>query len=162
MKRTALRAGFLVLLLALASGCGRYATLRLPAPTEGVTIQSLQENWRDYDVYYAGVHAGHPSAVMFDRKDDDGVIVTNRWFKPRDKALLDDIIDSIQRQVPVGGYRPRLWRITGPDGHVYGYMFTSWNHAAMSMVGEKKLLVRDLPMPPYLAIDGAGFDLRDH
>jgi len=48
--------------------------------------------------------------------------------------------------------------VYGPDGHLYGYMFTSWDHAVMRMVDEKTLFVNDIPMPPYLAIDKKGFE----
>jgi hypothetical protein len=145
----------------LVSGCAgtQYGNLRLPEKKDAVTIQFLQKNWQNYVVYYAGVDAGVPSAVLFDRKDDDRVIMTERWFKVKNKELLDDVIDSIQRQLSFAGYYPRLWNIYGPDGHLYGYMFTAWDHATMKSAGEKTLFVYDLPMPPYLAI-GPGNDFR--
>lgn len=161
MKKINLLIGAFVLVAFLASGCAgtQYGKLRLPEKTDAVTIQGLQKNWQDYEVYYAGVHAAHPSAVMFDRRDDDRVIMTERWFKMKDKELLDDVIDSIQRQLSFAGYYPRLWKIIGPEGHLYGYMFTSWDHATMKAADEKSLFVNDLPMPPYIAI-GPGHDFR--
>jgi hypothetical protein len=149
-----------VLFSVLGTGCAgtQYGKLSLQEKTDAVTIQTLQKNWQDYIVYYAGLDAGNPSAVMFDRKDDDRVITTERWYNVKNKALLDDLIDSIQRQSPFAGYYPRLWKICGPDGYLYGYMFTSWDQAAtvMKSVNEKTLLVYDLPLPPYLAIGGPG------
>jgi len=144
----------------LASGCALtgYGKLQVVGKTEVMTVETLKENWQNYEVYYAGVHAAHPSAVMFERKDDDGVIVTDRWFKVKNKEMLDELIYYIQTELPYAGYYPRLWRINGPEGDLYGFMFTSWDHAVMKMVGEKTLLVHDIPMPPYLAIDKKGFD----
>ncbi|MBN2033088.1 MAG: hypothetical protein JW836_07415 [Deltaproteobacteria bacterium] len=161
-----MRKYFVLLMVASAglslSGCiiGQYGTLRLPEKTDTVTVQFLQENWENYEIYYAGVHAGHPSAVLFDRKDDDRDFITERWFNTENKELLDDLIDSIQRQLPIGVFYPRLWRVLGPDGHLYGYIFTPWDHAVMRAVDEKRLFVNDLPMPPYLSITGDGSGSR--
>jgi hypothetical protein len=132
----------------------------LPDRTDALTLETLVRHWEDYEIHYAGVHAGHPSAVLFDRKDDDRGFMTERWFKVKDKEMLDDLVDSIQRQLPLAGDSPRLGRIIGPDGRLYGYLFTSWDHAVMKSVDENTLFVNDLPMPPYLAIDGNGFDFR--
>lgn len=137
------------------SGCAvtQYGKLNRVSESAEVSIRSLEQNWRQYNVYFAGQHAGHPSAVMFDRRDDDRIIETQRWFKVEDKELLVELIDSIDRQLPIAFYYPRLWKIIGPEGHLYGYMFTSWDHASMKLVEEKKLFVLDIPFPPYLALD---------
>jgi len=160
MKRYITLPLFLLLSWVLASGCALrgYGKLQAVGKTEAFTVQNLKERWHDYEVHYAGVHAAHPSAVMFDRKDDDRIIVADRWFKVQNKELLDELVYHIQGQLPYVGYYPRLWRIYGPDGHLYGYMFTSWDHAVMRMVDEKTLFVNDIPMPPYLAIDKKGFE----
>jgi hypothetical protein len=145
----------LLLVFALASGCaGRYPMLGNPGKTD---TESLLRNWQDYEIYYAGVHAGQPSAVMFDPKDDGRAIVTERWFKTTNRELMEDMVDTIKREVPIGGLYPRLWGIYGPEGDLYGYMFTAWNDATMSMVAENRLFVNDIPVPPYQAADGVGF-----
>jgi hypothetical protein len=146
----------------LISGCTttQYGKLQMPDRPDRVTVETLKKNWEDYEINYAGVHAGHPSAVLFERKDDDRGFATGRWFGVRDKELLDDLIDSIQKQLPVAGYYPRLWDVLGPDGHLYGYLFTSWDHAVLRAVDKKTLFVDDLPMPPYLAVDGDGKGTR--
>jgi len=146
----------------LVSGCAftQYGRLGLTNRTDAVTVETLVKNWEDYELYYAGVHAGHPSAVLFDRKDDDRGFTSGRWFRVNSKEMLDDLIDSIQRQLPLGIYYPRLWKVLGPDGHLYGYMFTSWDNAVMKSVDEKTLFVYDLPMPPYLAVGGKGIGFR--
>jgi hypothetical protein len=142
----------------LVSGCAlnQYGSLQMVKRTDAVTVEALQNHWEDYEIHYSGVHAGHPSAVLFDRKDDDRGFVSERWFKVTDKDLLDDLVDLIKRQLPIGVFYPRLFNVIGPDGHLYGYMFTSWDHAVMRAVDEKTLFVNELPMPPYLAIDGKG------
>ena len=150
----------LAILLAglLASGCAltQYGKLRMPEKTDPVTIQSLQKNWEDYEIYYTGIHAGRPSALLFDRRDDDRGFVTERWFRVESKETLDDLIEAIARGRPIAAYYPRLWRVVGPDGHLYGYMFTPWNHAVMKAVDEKTLFVHDLPLSPYPQSRGNG------
>lgn len=144
------------------TGCAltQYGRLQRSDLSDGVTVQSLQKNWQNYEVFYSGQHAGHPSAVLFDRKDDDKAFSTERWFRVTNKELLDDLIDSIQRQLPIAGYFPRLWKVLGPDGHAYGYLFTAWDHAVLRSVDEKTLFVNDIPMPPYLAVEGDGKGFR--
>ena len=42
----------------------------------------------------------------------------------------------------------------GPDEHLYGYMFTAWDHAVMLIGDDKTMRVLDLPMPPHMAVGG--------
>lgn len=39
-------------------------------------------------------------------------------------------------------------------------MFTAWDSAVMDIVDSKTMKVQDLPMPPFLAVSGAGGDPR--
>ena len=127
-------------------------------PFEKVTIQELQKSWRDYTVYYAALHAGvstdHPSAVMFDPKNDDKTLTVSRWAKVEDEKSLVEMIDTIQNTYTSSGYYPRLWRLVGPDNELYGYVFTSWDHVQARVVEPGTMLVYDVPVPPYLAQDG--------
>ena len=127
-------------------------------PSEKVTIQELQKNWRAYTVYYAALHAGvstdHPSAVMFDPKNDDKTLTVSRWAKVEDKKSLTDMIDTIQNVYTVGGYYPRLWKLLGPGDELYGYVFTSWDHVEARVIEPGTMLVYDVPLPPYLAQEG--------
>lgn len=125
-----------------------------------VTVQDLVRNWQEHSVYYAGHGRGHPSAVLFDPKDDDRVIIAHRWWKVEEYEVLTDLVDSIQRQVPIAYYYPKLLELLGPDNQRYGYAFTSWDHVPGNMVNDHTLQVYDLPLPPYLAIDG-GDRLRE-
>ena len=162
MKKYVVLLGVILLAALIGSGCtpGRYGRLGPVDRVDPVTVDSLVKNWEDYEVYFAGLHAGHPSAVLFDRKDDDRRLLSERWFDVKSKDLLDHLVYSIQKQLPFAGYYPRLWKIFGPDGHLYGYMFTSWDHAVMKVVDEKTMFVNDIPLPPYLAINGDGRGFR--
>jgi hypothetical protein len=143
------------------SGCSllnSYGKLRQQS-RDGLTIQDLSENWNDYSIYYAGYYGSlsikHPSAVMFDPRNDNKRLVGDKWTMVKDKHTLSELIDSIQRQESVGGFYPRLWRILGPDDQLYGFLFTAWDHVVTKVIDDKMMRMYDLPSPPYLFIDGA-------
>ncbi len=145
-----------LLLAFLISGCSwlkGYGKIRAQSgPGKRVTIQELRENWHDYTIYYAGYHGKlsikHPSAVMFDPKKDDRVLVGDKWTKVDDQKTLSELISSIQSHK--ARYYPSLWRILGPDDQFYGYLFSAWHHVPIKVVDEKTMWVYNLPRPPYL------------
>ena len=144
----------------IVAGCGSYGKLRLQVgPGETVTIQQLKENWEKYHILATGVEPNVPSAIIFDRKDDGREIIGERWWELKDYKSVSDTIDWIELQISTGPYYPRLWKILGPDDHLYGYMFTAWDHAVMPVGDDKTMRVMDLPMPPSLAVGGP--DVRD-
>jgi hypothetical protein len=119
-----------------------------------ITVQDLVKDWQNYTLYFTGHGRGHPSAVLFEPKNDDRVIIADRWWKVETYEILTDLVDSIQRQLPIAYYYPRLLELLGPDNHRYGYVFTSWDHVVAKLVDDRTMVVYDLPLPPYLAIDG--------
>jgi hypothetical protein len=151
----------LISFLVMVAGCASYGKLRLQSgPGENMTIQQLKENWTGYHILATGVEPNVPSAIIFDRKDDGREIIGERWWELKDYKWVSDTIDRIETQDSNGGYYPRLWKILGPDGHLYGYMFTAWNHAVMPVRDDRTMAVMDLPMPPFFAVDGV--DMRVH
>jgi len=146
----------LISLLVMVAGCANYGELRLQSgPGENMTIQRLEDNWAQYHILATGVEPNVPSAIIFDRKDDGREIIGERWWELKDYKWVSETVGRIEIQVSTGGYYPRLWKILGPDGHLYGYMFTAWDHAVMPIRDDKTMAVLDLPMPPYLSVDGA-------
>ena len=136
-------------------GCASYGGARSQMVYGNrITVQGLVKDWQDYTVYFTGHGRGHPSAVLFEPKDDDRVILADRWWKVETYEILTDLVDSIQRQLPIAYYYPRLLELLGPDNHRYGYVFTSWDHVVAKLIDDRTLVVYDLPLPPYLAIDG--------
>jgi len=151
----------LISLLFVIAGCASYGKLRLQSgPGENMTIQQLKENWGQYHILATGVEANVPSAIIFDRKDDGREILGERWWEVKDFESVSETIDRIEAQVSTPGYYPRLWKMLGPDEHLYGYMFTAWDHAVMFVGDDKTMRVLDLPMPPFLAVNGAS-QVRD-
>ena len=148
------------LVLAL-TGCATYTGARSQMVYGSrITVQGLVKDWQNYNIYFTGHGRGHPSAVLFEPKDDDCVIIADRWWKVETYEVLADLVDSIQRQLPIGFYYPRLLELVGPDNHRYGYVFTSWDHVVVKLIDDRTMVVYDLPLPPDLAIDG-GDRLRE-
>lgn len=136
------------LIFVFIMGCSGYARLRPQyGPNETMTIDKLKSNWQNYHILYAGLEPNVPSAVLFDRTDDDRNIIGERWWEMKDYETLSDTIEWIQQQIN-GPYYPIVYEIRGPDDYLYGYMFTAWHHAVMRQVDEKTLSVLDLPLPP--------------
>jgi hypothetical protein len=150
----------LIFLAVAGAGCANYGKLRLQSGLgETMTTQQLKETWEKYHVLAAGVEPGVPSAIVFDRNDDGREIIGARWWELKDNKWVSDTIDRIEAQGSVAQYYPRLWKMLGPDGHMYGYMFTAWDHAVMSVGHDNTMSVLDIPVPPFLAVGGP--DVRD-
>ena len=149
------RIGFVLLisLFFVVAGCGSYGRLRLQyGPAETMTIQQLKENWEKYHILATGVEPNVPSAIVFDRKDDGREIIGERWWELKDYKSVSETIGWLAREISPGPYYPRLWKILGPDDHLYGYMFTSWDSAVMIVGEDKTLRLLDIPMPPSMAV----------
>ena len=143
--------------LFLVSGCGSYGKLRLPSGSgEIMTTQQLKETWQKYNVLATGVELNVPSAILFDRKEDGREIVGERWWTLKEEKDVHETIDRIESQPPLAAFYPRLWKMLGPDGHLYGYIFTAWDHVVMTIGDDNTMRIRDLPMPPFLAIGPGG------
>jgi hypothetical protein len=138
-----------------AYGCASYGTVRSQMVYDNrITVQGLLKDWQNYNIYFTGHGRGHPSAVLFEPKDDDRGVIADRWWKVEKYEILTDLVDSIQRQLPIAYYYPRLLELVGPDNNRYGYVFTSWDHVVAKLVDDRTMVIYDLPLPPYLAIDG--------
>lgn len=162
MKKGVVFVSMIVLFLA-AAGCGSYGKLRLQSgPGETMTTQQLKEGWMKYHILATGVEPNVPSAIMFDRKDDGREIFGERWWELKEYRAVAETIGLIEAQTPVGPYYPRLWKILGPDEYLYGYMFTAWDHAVMTIGEDKTMRVMDLPVPPFLAADAESRVMDPH
>jgi len=75
----------MISLVFVVAGCGSYGKLRLQSgPGETMTTQQLNMNWKQYNILGTGVEPNVPSAILFDRKDDDRTIVGERWWVLQD------------------------------------------------------------------------------
>lgn len=160
MKKNIYLALVAVVLVFIMSGCLGYGKIRSQSGYgDDLTIEKLEENWRDYTVYYAGYAVNNPSGIMFDLKNDDKKLLpSDRWTKIEDQETVVEVISWIKIQNSYNFY-PRLYRILGPDNQFYGYLFSAWDHLLTKVVDDKALWVYDLPEPNYND-DGGGHGIK--
>ena len=138
---------FFAVIMFLASGCTglkNYGTL--DGATGKITIKDLIENWENYSIYYAGLAVDNPSAVMFDAKIEGRRITCDKWVPVTKKSVLVSIVKWLDANI---NYLPELWRIVGPNGRPFGYMYTYWESVELKAIDDKTLWVGDLPLPPF-------------
>ena len=100
----------------ILSGCAAGPKIKSLRPNERITIQTLVENWEDYDVHYSkALTVSLPTGILFDPKDNDVKIGGSRWTKITDKEILTKVINEL----PPFTYPQK---IEGPDGQIYGYI----------------------------------------
>ena len=142
---------FLIALIisSCASWQQNYGKLRiLPKGQNEVTIQDLIDNWKDYNIYYSdkydGFDARSPLGIMFDPKNNDTMLVGDRWKKVEDQETL---IEMTQWIYPTTQYEPWLNEILGPDGRFYGYLYFSYGFATLKVVDNNTIYVFNLDEP---------------
>lgn len=137
----------------IISGCvswqKNYGKLKIiPKDSNEVTIQYLIDKWDDYHVYssdqYAGPGFRSPLGIMFDPKNNDTMLVGDRWKKVSDQKTLIEMTQWIYMTTQ---YEPWLNEILGPDGRFYGYLYYSYGVVTLKVVGDKKMYVFNLEEP---------------
>jgi hypothetical protein len=130
----------IIITLALVAACaGTYDNLK-PEEKGGMTVETLVNNWQNYNVYYLGDFS-LPYAVLFEPKDDGKTVkVGDRWSRgPSQETARNQVaqISSTGRGVNI----PRLWKLVGPDGSVFGYVYTTAVQLNTSMVDSNTMMV---------------------
>jgi len=152
IKHTSLIA-ILIVAAFLISGCAtfkNYGKIR-PQPKAQMTIETLQDEWEDYVVSYSGMSDGDPGAVMFDRKDDDRFLVGDWWTTVKDERTLSRLIGIMETwSTP----RPKLFKILGPDDHLYGYLYSLQYTAVFKVIDPKRMYAFRIEAPPTYRLLG--------
>ena len=138
----------LFMTLCFMTGClGNYGTLRVASGKWGATIKEIEENWQDYDIYYAGLSYKSPSAVMFDPKQDGKRLIGIKWMPVTERSVLLTIVEWLDADA---NYPPTLWKILGPKGEFFGYMYTSaTQQVVIEEIDPNTLKIGNIPLPPF-------------
>lgn len=155
MKKRGKRSGTLLLAAVVAlsfSGCG-YGGLRLqPRGKDKATPEGLARDWKGYDIHFAGIAIEKPSALIFDPEGDGKRLEVHPWWtRVEDQQTLLEVIKWMDSR---RDFDPVVWRILGPNGDFYGYMYTAWTHARVKVIDENTLWVDQLALPPDYAPGG--------
>ncbi|HDZ91224.1 MAG: hypothetical protein JRJ09_05545 [Deltaproteobacteria bacterium] len=146
MNRFFCRACLFGVLFFLGGCLENYGTIRVASGKWGTTIKEIEENWQEYDIYYAGLSYKSPSAIMFDPKRDGRRLIGVKWMPVTDRSVTVDIIEWLDSYV---NYPPTLWKILGPEGKFFGYIYTSaMEQVVIERIDPNTLKIENIPLPP--------------
>ena len=140
----------------IITGCSGYGKLVIESKNEAeVAIEKLIKNSDDYDIYYFGRSEKFVSGIIFDpKKDNKKLLPGDMWVKTNEQTTISDIVKRIKGS-DFPGFSPTLYKIVGPDGVFFGYLFTGWFHIVLKKIDDDTLSVYGLNDPPeYLDIRG--------
>ena len=107
------------------------------------TLDNLKGNWTSYSIFYGGGSVGLASALIFDPKDDNRDLVGEGYKDVKDKETLDRVISVIESYTT---FNPTLYKIYGPDGDLFGFVFTAYYRPLPRKVDD-----RTLSLPNWLS-----------
>ena len=85
------------------------------------------------------------AAVVFDPKNDGKTLnMGSRWVRVTDQNTLNAQIGLLEQRPGAGTNIPRLWAILGPDGSIYGYVYTILDHIVINVTDSNTMLVESL------------------
>lgn len=151
MSRHLYLTGLILICLAL-SGCiwgpSNYAKVKnISDERQDVTIDSLIENWRHYDIYYAGIDVRAPLGIVFDPKDNSTKLTGDQWKRVEDKKILIEITQWLYIHTL---FSPYLVELLAPDNQSLGYLYYSWGPVVIKKKGDSIFYMFNLDDPNEL------------
>jgi len=141
--------------LCLMTGClGSYGTIRVASGKWESTIKEIDDNWQEYDIYYAGLSYKSPSAIMFDPKQDGKRLIGIKWMPVTERSVVLTIVEWLDADP---NYPPTLFAILGPKDEFFGYMYTSAiQDVVIKEIEPGTLKIDNIPLPPFDYGPGGG------
>jgi hypothetical protein len=144
-------------LMFILAGCatsGNWGKLRAEYRHGDMTIQKLVDNWQDYKILYAGLSVKSPAAIMFDPKEDDKIVLGDKWMEVKTKKDVSDIVMWLRAET---GFPSALYRILGPNDELFGYVYTGqFENIHIKVDDAKTLRLMELMLPPGFQAPGWG------
>jgi hypothetical protein len=147
MKKSAFHHVMMPLLMFTMIGCGAgIPQLRVESrKAEMEILQGLREGWDDYDVFYMSWPGNEPAGILFDPRQDGKRLVAGRWSKVPDQESLVRLIQAMKRQHQ---FQPRLYRIMGPEGDFFGFLYALRNDVGIRILDDTRIQVFEVKPPP--------------
>ncbi len=137
----------------LVSGCawfqsaGYLKKIRLDPTSEELAF--LVDRWEEFHVYYTGPRKENPSAVLFDPRGDELTVIAEGWMAVKDREVLEVVMDALASNPR---FPPSLYKLLGPEGKEYGYIYTAVFHVYTRKIAPATLWVEDIPTPPFIVV----------
>jgi hypothetical protein len=106
-------------------------------------IQDLSNQGERYTTYAAIWPGSRPVALLFDLRSDDRAILAEGWTKVDHPADAASLIGGLQ-----AGQSPRLFQVLGPEGHLFGYLYTAVPGLQTQVVDAKTVRFYPVKPPP--------------
>jgi hypothetical protein len=144
LKQRIFRFVGLGVLLAAALGCAGIVKLQPEEKKAGASvIQDLSTQGERYTTYAAIWPGSRPVALLFDLRSDDRAILAEGWTKVDHPADAASLIGGLQ-----AGQSPRLFQVLGPEGHLFGYLYTAVPGLQTQVVDAKTVRFYPVKPPP--------------
>jgi hypothetical protein len=133
----------------IITGCSSYGKIIIESKNkDDVAVEKLIKNSDDYDIHYFGHGKKFVSGIIFDpKRDNKKLIPSDRWVEINEQPTVSDIVQRIKDSNHLG-FSPTFYRIVGPNGGFYGYLFTGWLHIVFKKIDDDALSVYGLDDPP--------------
>ena len=133
-----------VTLLFFVMGCSNYGKLvKSDEANDRLSIYALEKTWEEYTVFYTWTRKAY-YALLFDPMKDKRTLVLRRWIQIKDKETLSRVIADMNHH----RYRPDMYNIIGPNGHPYGYVYSTKDWIIAKAINGTTMQVYDFPPPP--------------
>jgi hypothetical protein len=139
------------------AGVGNYLQFKAARSTEyPMNIQTLQENWQEYSIAYAGLSRKSPSAILFQSKESEKRLTYDKWVPVSSPEHMDEVIHWLNNNP---NFPPVLWALVGPEGNLYGYIYSYYQSVYMKQIDPDTWFIGDLPLPPFDYGPGPGINV---
>ena len=115
-----------MVLMSLIVGCAQNrAKIRKET---AISISDLAEDWRNYDVYYAG-SPSRPIGILFVSKNDGFKLVGDQWSKVEDEGTLSSVVAAVSPGSNPSSIRSRS------NGEIIGYYVSTKYTSTTEYIG---------------------------
>ena len=130
----------------ILTGCAGYGKMKtMPRSESESLIKDLIANADQYTVHYHGNSEKIVSGLLFDPNNNGKSIQPKGylWAPVSDPQAMKEIVGWI-RIDDWNGYSARTREIVGPEGDLYGYLFTGWSRLVIKAIDENTVEVYGL------------------
>jgi hypothetical protein len=136
---------FFVLGCAFPKGAPRFEVVTYQ--DKRTVLDDLKRDWASYSISYGGDSVGLASALIFDPKDDDRRLVGKSYMDVKDKETLERVIATIESYAT---FTPTVYKIYGPEGEFFGFLFTAFYRPLAEKVDDKTLSLPNWKSQSYI------------